>query len=328
MMTPSPRDRSGLTLIEVLVVMGILALLAALLLPAAQSAREAARRATCQDRLRQIGLALQSHATAQQALPSLYNGGFLPQPRTAIDEFHFHSWRTAILPQIEQSALFNQLNFNQPSTVAANQTAINVGIALFVCPSSSNPTGTVANIYESNDGKLPVATVGTAARNDYEAMGGIQVDPWRKFSPDLAIVRFGPWGEPTYKAGTGYSSGYRKAMLADITDGLGNTILVAERAGGPDEYRKGKPVLLQRDQEPGGGTHQPAWAISTHFVWLVSGLGQGVNDSNLTGIYAFHPGGANVGLADGSVHFLKETTSPAILKGLITRAGSEVVGLD
>src|SRR5918997_6627644 len=126
MATPTYRDRSGLTLIEILVVVSIVGLLVALLLNAVQSSREAARRATCQDHLRQIGVALQSHESIHQTLPALYNGGFLPQPRRALEEFHFHSWRTEILPQIEQPNLFAQLNINVPTTVASNQTAINV----------------------------------------------------------------------------------------------------------------------------------------------------------------------------------------------------------
>ncbi len=326
MPSPSPRGRSGMTLIEVLVVVGIVAVLAAVLLPAVQSARESARRATCLDHLRQIGLALQSHASVGQALPPLYNGGFLPQPRSGIDEFHFHSWRTAILPEIEQSPLYAQLNINLPATVAANQTAINIRITVFVCPSSSNPTQNYPDVLAWNDDQFPVAKAGSAARNDYEVVAGVQVEPQTK-STDLGNMRFGPWGEPTYDPATGVSLSYRKAMLADITDGLSNTLLVAERAGGPDRYGKGR---LIETFGPGTGseTHQAAWAISTHFLWLVSGLGQGVNDYNSTGIYAFHPSGANVGFADGSVHFLKETTPPAILRALITRAGSEVVNLD
>ncbi len=327
MMTSTSRDRRGLTLIEILVVITVIGLLVALLLPAVQSARETARRTICGDNLRQIGLAIQSHENERGVLPALYNGNFLPQPRTPFDEFHFFSWRTAILPQIEQTTLFAQINMNVPPTVAANQTAINVRLAVFVCPSSSNPHQVVPDIGAWNNGAIQVATVGTAARSDYEAVGGVQVKPQTRPSFYLDIIEFGAWGEPTYAPSTNTSVSYRKARLADITDGLSNTILIGELAGRPDLYSRGQPV---RPYSAGGGmeNHQSAWAISTHFLWTVSGLGQPVNQANSKGIFSFHPGGANVALADGSVRFLKETTAPAILKGLLTRAGAEVVRTD
>lgn len=81
-----------MTLVELLVVIGIIGLLIAFLLPAIQSSREAARRATCRNNLHQISLAVQSHEAHHRLLPALYNGSFLPQPHTAMDEFHFHSW--------------------------------------------------------------------------------------------------------------------------------------------------------------------------------------------------------------------------------------------
>lgn len=330
MTNSTARDRPGLTLIEILVVVSIVGLLAALLLPAVQSGRESARRATCQNNLHQIGLALHSHEAAHQFLPSLYNGKFLPQPRTAIDEFHFHSWRTALLPQIERSDLFAQLNINAPATVAANQTAINVRISTFVCPSSNNPNQTVPDILGWNDGAIPTAKVGTAARSDYEVAGGVQVARQTGMSYDLSIHEFGGWGEPTYNTSNGSSVRYRKARLADITDGLSSTILVGERAGRPDIYRKGEPVnpYPYRDPMRGSDHHQAAWAISTHFVLTILWHEQLVNEGNGAGFYSFHPGGANVALADGSVRFLKETTAPAILKALVTRAGSEVANPD
>jgi prepilin-type processing-associated H-X9-DG protein len=330
MIHPTLLARCGLTLIETLVSVCILGLLAALLLPAIQSARESARRTTCQDNLRQIGEAIQSFEAANQALPALYNGTFLPQPRSAVDEFHFHSWRTAILPAIEQSVVYNHLNINLPTTVAANQTAINVGIEIFVCPSSSNPDQNVPDIREWNDGAIPVASIGTAARSDYEVVGGVRVSPQVKVSTNLSNIRFGVWGEPTYDTSKNIVIRYRKARLSDITDGLSNTILVGERAGRPDLYRRGHSVDPYPYRDPaqaGMDHHQAAWAISTHFLWTVFALGQGVNESNAGGFFSFHPGGANVAFADGSVRLLSEATAPEALKGLATRAGAEVVNL-
>ena len=321
-----PGRRSGLTLVEVLVVTLIVALTAALVIPAVQGSREAARRATCQNQLKQVGLAVQAHAGARGILPSLYNGSFLPMPRWAPDELRFHSWRTVLLPYLEAAPLAAALNFDQPATVPANQTAVNVGLAAFACPSTSNPTRVVPIADAEWDGTTPaVKAFGTAARADYEAVGGIQAAPGAKQGTDLSRVEFGPWGEPTYAPGTGISLRYRTARLADVTDGLAHTIAVAERAGRPDSYARGR-LIEAYPASPGNqmDPHQAAWAVSTHFPWIVLPVGAAVNVTNYE-FYSFHPGGAHVALCDGSVRFLKDSTAPPILKALATRAGSEVV---
>jgi prepilin-type N-terminal cleavage/methylation domain-containing protein/prepilin-type processing-associated H-X9-DG protein len=324
------QSRPGLTLIELVVVVMIIGLVLALLVPAVQSSRESARRTICLNDLRGIDAAVLQHATDGHALPSLYNGSFLPRPRTAIDEFHFHSWRSAILPLIEQASVFAALNFALPATTPANQTGLNVAIGVFVCPSTSNTNPMVPDVKEWNDGAFPVTSVGTAARSDYEAVGGVQVSPQTNSSADLSIVRFGAWGEPTYNVATGQALRYREARLADVTDGLSHTLLIAERSGRPDLYRRGEPAYPYPYPDPmhSSDHHQAAWGISTHFWWIVHHDQQPVNQTNSTGTFSFHPGGANVALGDGSVRFLTESTAPAILKALATRAGSELFDLD
>src|SRR5690606_6225537 len=87
------RNRHGLTMIEMVMVIGIVALLGALLFPAAQMVREASRRTSCKNNLRQQTLAVQNHSNSFGRLPHLYNGEFLDRPPTLWDEWHFHSWR-------------------------------------------------------------------------------------------------------------------------------------------------------------------------------------------------------------------------------------------
>src|SRR5262245_58745943 len=110
--------RVGITLIETLVVFAIVGILLALLIPAVQYAREAARNAACQNNMRQLVLAIHQYESAHASLPSLYNGTFVERPRNPIDEFHFHSWRVAILPQLEQSALYERIDLSKPATDA------------------------------------------------------------------------------------------------------------------------------------------------------------------------------------------------------------------
>jgi hypothetical protein len=301
-----------------------------------QSSREAARGAACRNNLRQAILGVLHFESGSGTLPGLYNGGFRPRPRSAIDEFHFHPWRTAILPGIERADVLASLNLDLPATVAANQTGLNAAIGTFVCPSSANPTRNLPELYAWNDGAMPTVTFGSAARSDYEVVGGIHTrPPGTAPGPGGVIgqlildgVAFGAWGEPTYREPTFFSTAYRRARLADVTDGLANTALIGERAGRPDCYEKGKAVDPYPYSDPVAGCgdpHQAAWGISTHFPWLLSVAGQPVNASNRIGFYAFHPVGAHVAMGDGSVRALRESTAAAVLQALATRSGGEAV---
>jgi prepilin-type processing-associated H-X9-DG protein len=294
----------------------------AMLLTAVQYARESARRLNCQNNLRTVALGVINHESQFAQLPSLYNGSFLPKPRTVMDEFHFHSWRTAILPQIEQNALYTRMNLSLPATDVSNQPFVNVQLPVFQCPSTPNSSRLVVDIYTVDD-----SSVGTAARSDYEAIGGVNIG-LASGTTSLENIQFGVWGEPdSYLS---ISTNYRKPRLRDVTDGLSQTILIAERAGRPDLYERGKPVNpYPFTNTPGYGmdNHQASWAISTHFWWLVQSAQLGINYRNLD-IFAFHPGGSNVALADGSVRFLSETMAPKTVNALITRSGNETVTLE
>ena len=323
------RSRAGVTVIETIVAIGTIGILLVILIPAAQSARESARRVTCQNNLRQLSLAVQNHEAANGTLPNLYFGTFLKQPRTALDEFHFHSWRTAILPQVEQTALFERIDLSLPATISANQSNLNTPISLFVCPSTSIQNTAVPDIFEYDNGEVPTKIIGTAARSDYEAISGVNFNAAVKGSSDLSAVKFGPWGETHYGAHRkplSYSSG----RFANVSDGLSNTILIGERAGRPDWYRRGKLVEPYPYSNPNTGmdNHQAAWGISTHIWWLVFESDQGINDTNATGIFSFHSSGANVGFGDGSVRFLAETIDQETLNALVTRAAGDVASVD
>ena len=331
--------RRGISLVEILVVIGIIALLLAILIPAVQRSREAARKTTCQNNLRQQALAVQTFESAHRALPSLYNGTFLKLPRTVMYEFHSHSWRTAILPQLELGSLYRKIDQSLPPTVASNQDNLNVGIATFKCPSTSNPAEIVPDILGFNDGKaltinngkvVSTIPVGTAARADYEVVGGFYFDPAPPETPQtgpLRGTRFGAWGEPKYDVPdhNGKALSYRVARFRDIADGLSNTLLITELAGRPDSYLNGEldDAYPPDDPDTGMDIHAAAWGISTHIVWLLGY--QGINKSNHRGTYSFHESGANVAFADGSVKFLSEQTSTETLAAMSTRAAGDIV---
>ncbi len=185
----------------------------------------------------------------------------------------------------------------------------------------------VPDILAFDDNGPPTQNVGTAARSDYEVVGGVSYVP--SGTADLHKVRFAAWGEPTYRPGTGIAIAYRTARLRDIIGGLSKTILFAERAGRPDWYRRGMPVepYPYSNPEEGMDNHQAAWGISTHFWWLVFWHEQTVNENNVSGIYSFHSSGANVALADGSVRFLSDGTETSTLNALVTRSAGDIVTL-
>ena len=322
--------RRGLSMIEVLVVLGVIGLLLALLLPAVQKSRETARKATCQNHLRQQVLAVHNFEATYGTVPALYNGDFETLPRSVMYEFHHHSWRTAILPQLELASLDQRIDRSQAATIPSNQPNVNVSVPLFHCPSTSSPSEIVPEVFLFNGGGLSTEVVGSAARSDYEAIGGFQqmsaLAPNTVAGP-LAGVRFGVWGEPRYdhSSNTFRVLRYRVARFRDVTDGLSNTLLVGELAGRPDVYQKGELVDAYPFDDPNKGmdVHAAAWAISTHFPWLV-GYAE-INTANHRGLYSFHNAGANAALADGSVRFLSEATSIETLAAMCTRASADSV---
>jgi len=317
--------RRGLTLLESIVTLGIIGILIALLLPAIQRARETARLTRCQNNMRQMALAIQSFHGSNQHIPSLYNGTFIQHPQTQWDEYHFHSWQTAILPQLEQTAIYERLDLTQPATDPANQDNVNIELPVFLCPSTSNYTHNVPDLVQRD----PIIRVGTAARSDYEAIGGLLRDPQSGGFGNTAydFIELSIWGKPRYDDDNdGTFDGLYRTRFADVTDGLSNTLMVGEMAGRPDVYKRGEPD--QPYVGPDGPVGQPAWAISGIFWAIAISEHHGVNDTNQQGLYSFHDTGVNVAMADGSVRLLSNSIDKAMLHGLVTKAGGEVVSTE
>lgn len=319
-----PRFRRGLTLVELVVAVGIIGILVALLLPAVQYAREAARVIKCQNNLRQNSLAIHSFHGSNRRIPSLYNGTFIRHPQTQWDEYHFYSWRAAILPQLEQSSICDRFDLSVPATDPSNQANVNVELPVFLCPSTNNYARNVPDITQRN----PIVKVGTAARSDYEAIGGVLHDPATGGYGNLAYdyIELGVWGKPRYKNDDGSFDGVHRTRFGDITDGLSNTIIVGEISGRPDIYMRGKPD--QPYVGPDGPVGQPAWAISGIFWAIALSERHEVNETNQQGLYSFHGAGANVALADGSVRMLPRSIDRTALQGLATKSGGEAVSIN
>jgi len=164
------RCRRGFTLIELLVVISIIGILIALLLPAVQQAREAARRSECQNRLKQLALALHNYHDMHSCLPS---GSIVRGPSLA--PLSGWGWGAMILPSLEQGALYARCDFSTNNAVGTNREAIRLGLAVMRCPSDPAP--------DSVDVELPGHPGASTATGNYVGCEG--------FLSGLSSVKFG-----------------------------------------------------------------------------------------------------------------------------------------
>jgi prepilin-type N-terminal cleavage/methylation domain-containing protein len=311
-------QRRGFTLIELLVVIAIIGILVGLLLPAVQAAREAARRMACANNLKQLALAGHNYHDTHGTFPPGAVGPITPAFPQFLQLKH-HGLATFLLPYVEQQPLASQYRWDNSWFDALNQPVVNRQLTVWQCPSAP------ANRIQV--GSLPtvapppeVPFAGTAACGDYAGMGSI----------DPGLERSG-WIDPS--AGPRDPRGHLEGVfpinaarrLADILDGSSQTIMIAECAGRPQLWRRGREV--PSDQLSGG-----PWA-SRNLLWCRGAVADGsafigpcaINCTNDREVYSFHPGGAYAVLADGSVHFLKETLDIRKFARLVTYAGCDVV---
>jgi prepilin-type N-terminal cleavage/methylation domain-containing protein/prepilin-type processing-associated H-X9-DG protein len=309
MWIPIPPDRAsrrGLSLVELLVVLAIVGILGALLLPAVQAAREAARRVRCANNLRQMGLALGLYHEAIGSLPMGYVAARSPDSYVTTPGW---GWAALILPHAEQAPLYAATNFDLPVECAANLTTRTTAVGLFVCP-SDNDSGPYL---VERPGRAPI---GVFQSNSYAA----------SFGAGLDIGDFPERGDGLFR---------RNLVVrhAEILDGTSTTIAVGERGacliktpwigapdGGISEFSDNRPEIVENYAEVGRG----AELVVAH----AGDVGLNAPGTTPSDFYSPHANMANFLFADGSVRPVRSTIALDAYRALCTRAGGEIVAAD
>ena len=338
------RERRAFTLLELLVVIAIIAILIALLLPAVQSAREAARRISCANNMKQLGLAIHNYELSMGGLPPSAIVVLTPQATLWTSDFGGFA---RILPHIEQGNFYNALNLNSSYGDPGNLTATAQTIGTFLCPSE------VRTDRENN------GTFGIVGPTNY----GFCLGDWFVFA--------GPGGGAVSRSAFAPNLSRRWAAF---TDGMTQTLLMAEvknwtmniRDCGqlsqindpnniPSPYADPKAVAPEY-QGNGCTLHIEGhceWPeVAVHHIGMTTawppnkqtpgGPGYSIPDVDLNSkrerlggptfaavtSRSYHPGGVNILLGDGGVRFIKSTVDGMIWRAIGTVAGGEVISAD
>jgi prepilin-type N-terminal cleavage/methylation domain-containing protein/prepilin-type processing-associated H-X9-DG protein len=301
--SPNAPRRRGFTLIELLVVIAIIGVLIALLLPAVQSAREAARRAQCTNNLKQLGLAVHNYIDQNGSMPI---GAYKAKERYNVTGAHEHSILLALAPYYEQANVYNAFNvevhYAGPDSTGGsfvNSTMTNIGVSTIWCPSDPDVQQVYLLYYwGAAYGGFPMRYT------SYKGNAGPWPTPARNTDPTDAI-----FGAQKSNA-MGLFHYYSSTNLAEIRDGTSNTLMFGETAYG----------LL----DAGRDSSQQEWhwwtsgnygdtMFTTFYPMnpqrrISNGTSVGVNTSVfVVTASSLHPGGSNFAMADGSVRFIKDT---------------------
>lgn len=311
-------SRAGFTLVELLVAMAIISVLIALLLPAVQSARAAARRGECRNRLKQIALAFHNHEETYRRLPS--NGwGFqwVGDPNRGTDRSQPGGWAYNLLPFLEQSALRKRgAGLSGAALSDALRQVRQTPVSMFRCPERSGTEQSAANPFFPPFNATPTSNV---AKLDYAVNEGDYITNTGTGPPSLAVG-----DSPTYvwtdvSPATGVCFQRSEIRWADVKDGLSATYLVGEKSVMVTAYQTGTDPGYDQSWNSGVDLDLNRWTIDPP-----------LQDSSTQYERRFgsaHVGGLNMALCDGSVRFVSYSVDAAIHRSLGNRRDGRAVSV-
>jgi prepilin-type N-terminal cleavage/methylation domain-containing protein len=312
--------RTAFTLVELLVVIAIIGVLVGLLLPAVQSAREAGRRTSCLNNMKQIGLAMHGSVAARREFPPSSNSGFgrgvwlyssiYSSDPTSL-EIRLHSFASLILPYAEANDVFGSIDYGKSSLDPANRTAASTILPMYRCASYTG------NVYSKDPLYVRPESVGFdkfAIRN-YAALGAKTIS--------------GLSGQDPRFPADGVMYPQSKTTLQQITDGTSKTLLLTEtREGNAAVWIDGSTAAVTPRpyaEDDSTGYTLPVVAINHEAYFPQTQQNQNPITQNW-GPSSQHAGGANHLLCDGSAKFIAETIGVDTYDALTTRNGGDLVG--
>ena len=311
------RIAKAFTLVELLVVIAIIGTLVGLLLPAVQSAREAARRSTCQSKIKQQALACHNYESAKQAFPP----GQKHQASTANPLTRFscgdgtvaagydpwasdaRSWIIEILPFMEQQAEYSKLDFTKSATAAPNAAVIRTPFGFAACP--TNP---IQGIFAHSGGITHYGGSAGLGNNHCNITGDGNKRDGMFYGVDANVNPGGCKGK-------------------DVTDGLSKTVLICEKLGYyPMSTTPGQAAFLQCRTASVPVTNSYYWNFKGNNYGALTRMENGPNtvitsaDWSSSSPYSFHPGGLSLAYGDGATQFIDETISITVWNAIANRA--------